>query len=558
MAKPEEVEIANGTKLQITREIDLTFTLYDHENIKYTSKFHVIEADHNNAIIGMKFLRENDAIIDLKHNVLKVDGFEYQIASENEKVCFADMELIEKSHALNINDDNSKIGEIITAYKNKNRPIGDINIFHHKINLTGNFNKIMNEYPVPLGIRKDVEDHLNELINAKIITETNTEYISPAFIIKKKNGKLRLVVDYRYLNSITQKTHQYLPKISEIIVSLKDAKIFSPIDLNQGYYQIRMYPNDIPKTGFKILRRTFVFNKMPFGLCNAPTTFQLTMEAILKGIPNIFIYLDDILIYSKNISDHLKHLNTVLKRLITHGVSINYEKSKFGLESVKYLGHVITPEGIKPEISKIEAFELKPIKTKKQLERLLGFLNWFRPFIPRLSQRTASLYETLKSNSRSINISESELSTIKEIIQIIKEQPLLHYPDFNTPFQLNCDASDNGIGSILLQDNKLIGYYSKKYSPSEVNYTVIEKEVLAILKSLQHFKQIVFNTKIHIYTDNANLLFNGDISRRINRWKLIMEEFNYELHHISGTKNTHADFLSRAFLINGKLKNKDM
>ncbi|KAG0440502.1 Retrovirus-related Pol polyprotein from transposon 17.6 [Dictyocoela muelleri] len=219
---------------------------------------------------------------------------------------------------------------MVAVYKNKNPYIGDINIFNHKINLTSNFNKIMNEYLVPLGIRKDVEEHLEELINTKIISETSTEYISPAFIIKKKNGKLRLFVDYRYLNSITQKTHQYLPKISEILASLKDANIFSQIDLNQGYYQIRMYPDDIPKTGFKILRRTFVFNKMPFGLCNAPTTFQLTMEAILKGILNIFIYLDDILIFSRNIADHLKHLNSVLSRLIEYGVSINYDKSKFG------------------------------------------------------------------------------------------------------------------------------------------------------------------------------------------------------------------------------------
>ncbi|KAG0440500.1 Transposon Tf2-6 polyprotein [Dictyocoela muelleri] len=185
-------------------------------------------------------------------------------------------------------------------------------------------------------------------------------------------------------------------------------------------------------------------------------------------------------------------------------------------------------------------------------------LNWFRPFISRLSQRTATLYDKLKSKSRSIVITERELSTIKKIFQIIRNQPLLHYPDFNTPFQLNCDASYNGIGSILLQNNKLIEYYSKKYSSSEVNYNVIEKEVLAILKSLQHFKQIIFNTKVHIYTDNANLLFHGDISRRINRWKLIMEEFNYELHHISGTKNEHADFLSRAFLINDNMKKNNI
>ncbi|KAG0442790.1 Transposon Tf2-9 polyprotein [Dictyocoela muelleri] len=243
----------------------------------------------------------------------------------------------------------------------------------------------------------------------------------------------------------------------------------------------------------------------------------------------------------------------VLKRLLETGVSINFEKSKFAVESVKYLGHEITSMGIKPEISKVEAFELKPIKTKRNLERLLGFKNWFTPFIPKLSIITTTLYEKLKKENRCVCLTDNDMEKIRKIFQIIKKQPVLHYPDFNKSFNLYCDASDNGIGSILLQNNKLIGYSSKKYTKQEENYSVIEKEVLAILRSLQHFKQIIFNSKIHIFTDNANILFQGGISRRINRWKLIMEEFDYEKHHIKGKNNTHADFLSRAFKINSEI-----
>ncbi|KAG0442789.1 Retrovirus-related Pol polyprotein from transposon [Dictyocoela muelleri] len=245
----------------------------------------------------MKFFRENDVVIDFKNNMLKIDGAEHKMDTEDEKICFADKEMAEKSQVFNVSDEVFRIKKLVDHFKENNPVTGNIEIFNHKINLIAKFEKIINEYPVPLGIRKEVEDHLNELIKTKIITETNTEYIFPAFIIRKKNGKIRLVVDYRYLNSLTQKTHQYLPKISEILACLKGSKIFSQIDLNQGYYQIKMHPDDICKTGFKILRRTFVFNKMPFGLCNAPTTFQLAMDTILKGIMNIFVYLDDILVF---------------------------------------------------------------------------------------------------------------------------------------------------------------------------------------------------------------------------------------------------------------------
>ncbi|KAG0437017.1 Retrovirus-related Pol polyprotein from transposon opus [Dictyocoela muelleri] len=423
----------------------------------------------------MKFLREHDAVIDFKQKTLLIDDIEYKL-NEDEDICFADKSLIDKSKIFQIKNYENNIESLIKSYKERNPKLGDIKTFYHRIILEGEFKKILNEYPVPLGIREEVEEHINDLINAGVIKEAETDFISPAFIIRKKNGKLRLVVDYRYLNSLTRKNHQYIPKISEILASLKNSKVFSQLSLNQGYYQIRMHPDDINKTGFKILRRTFIFNKMPFGLCNAPTTFQLTMENILKGVSNVFIYLDDILVFSENRTEHFKHLEIVLNRLIEAGVSINFEKSKFGLESVNYLGHVITSCGIKPEISKVETFEQRPIKTKKHLERILWFFNWFRPFIQNLSIKTSTLYDKLKNTKRYVNLNDEDRKIINEIFQVIKQQPNLHYPNFNLPFDLNCDASDKGIGSILLQQNKLIGYYSKKYSKTENNYTIVEKE----------------------------------------------------------------------------------
>ncbi|KAG0441246.1 Retrovirus-related Pol polyprotein from transposon opus [Dictyocoela muelleri] len=365
MEKEEKVQIADGKCITIKREIDLNFALYNDSKKTYRSKFHVIEEKHDNAIIGMRFLKENDVIIDFKRDKITIDDNEYNLNSGSSDICFADKKLIEKSKVLNISRVNDELEQLINHYKEINPKIGDIGIKKHYIVLTERFNRIMKEYPVPLGIRDEVKNHLDELITNKIITETNTEFISPAFIIRKKNGKIRLVVDYRYLNSITKKTNQFVPKISEILSCLKCAKYFSQIDLNQGYCQIHVNKDDIPKKGFIILNRTFVFNKMPFGPCNAPSTFQLAMNEILKNIKNVFIYMDDILLYSETYETHIDLINETLLQLIKSGVSINFEKSTFAAESVNYLGHVITKDGIRPDISKIERLNICSINTKK-------------------------------------------------------------------------------------------------------------------------------------------------------------------------------------------------
>ncbi|KAG0438621.1 Transposon Ty3-I Gag-Pol polyprotein [Dictyocoela muelleri] len=170
----------------------------------------------------------------------------------------------------------------------------------------------------------------------KIIEEKNSEIISSAFVIKKRNGKIRLVVDYRNLNSITRKTHQITLKIYEILAKLNGSKNFTSIDLNQGYYQIKMEDKDVYKTGFKIINRKFVFLKMPFGLCNAPSTFQSAMNKIFSGFENVIIYIDDILIFTKNKEEHYNTLKAVLNIIKDNKMSINFEKSIFCVEKINF------------------------------------------------------------------------------------------------------------------------------------------------------------------------------------------------------------------------------
>ncbi|KAG0431927.1 Transposon Tf2-11 polyprotein, partial [Dictyocoela muelleri] len=211
---------------------------------------------------------------------------------------------------------------------------------------------------------------------------------------------------------------------------------------------------------------------------------------------------------------------------------------------IVYLGHVIDKRGIRPDTTRLKPLKQILPKTKKQLQRLVGIINWYRPYIKDLSQKMIKIYDKLKRNNK-FEWTDSDTEDIKLIYAEIEKQTLLYYPDINLPFQLKTDASDTCIGATLKQKEKIIGFYSYKLNKSEKNYTIVEKETLDIIKSLLHFKNIIFNSPIEVRTDNANLLYNGPLSKRIERWKYVLQEFNITFKHIKGKNNTIADSFSR-------------
>ncbi|KAG0420265.1 Transposon Tf2-11 polyprotein [Dictyocoela roeselum] len=200
--------------------------------------------------------------------------------------------------------------------------------------------------------------------------------------------------------------------------------------------------------------------------------------------------------------------------------------------------------------------KIKPPRTRRQLERILGFINWFRAYISHLSTKISKLYSKISGASKNVQWSEDDTRVLNEVINEIKSQNKLHYSDFDKEFELKCDASDNGMGTILTQENKVIGLFSRKLKGSELNYTTIEKETLAILESLKPFKPLIFSSKINILTDNKNLTFEGNLSKRISRWMLLLEEYNYSLKHVSASSNNDADILSRAMMVQNKDSNE--
>ncbi|KAG0438392.1 Retrovirus-related Pol polyprotein from transposon [Dictyocoela muelleri] len=284
---------------------------------------------------------------------------------------------------------------------------------------------------LPIAIRDDAKMHIEELSKNGIIEEAETSYISPSFFVKKSNGKLRLIIDYRNLNNITIKAHNLRPKITDIFSGLKGKKVFSKIDLSQGFYQIKIREEDLYKTGFRVLGKTYVFKRMPFGLSNAPYTFQTALGKVIDDLLNTYSYIDDILVASDDLKSHIEDLNHILSRLNEHNFGINFDKCEFAKSSVVFLGHIISQDGIRPETSKVDTFKYREPKTRKQLERLLGFINWFREYIPNAAEKLSEFYDILKIKNKTFKWTDENKSKMNEIFDEIKKQNLLHFPDLN-------------------------------------------------------------------------------------------------------------------------------
>lgn len=313
-----------------------------------------------------------------------------------------------------------------------------------------------------------------------------------------------------------------------------------------GYHQLALDEKSVPFTSFVTPFGQFEYLRVPFGLTNAPKVFQRVITQIVGNVPFAKVFLDDILIFS---SSKEEHLTDILKKLHEYNVTISTEKSHFFQEQVTYLGHIIDSEGLKTDISRIAPLDnWKVPKSVKQLQKLLGFINWFRPFIKNLSIEIQPLTDLLRKASP-LSWKDNHTTIVNNIIGKIKDQTLLSYPDYIKPFHIETDASELGMGAVLYQQRKVISFYSSKFSGSTVRYTIPEKELLAVINALEYFRPFILLGEIHIYTDPLNLTHPlNSLSCRAQRWKLLMDEYQPIIHYKSGDSNVIADQLSRIFL----------
>ncbi|MGL5707634.1 MAG: reverse transcriptase domain-containing protein [Aeromonas sp.] len=370
---------------------------------------------------------------------------------------------------------------------------------------------------------------------------------------------MRLCIDYRLLNDITIKDKYPIPRIDEILDDLSGAKVFSILDATSGYYQLAIEEEDKPKTAFSWKGGLYEFNRMPFGLCNGPATFQRAMDRIFAKERGKFVipYMDDLIIYSKSIKDHENHIEVVMGRIKSYGLSLNKSKCVFASDELKILGNIISAGKIKPDPNKIKAIHDYPKPANiKELRSFLGLVNYCREFIKGYAILANPLFKLLKGKTKrsvkTLEWTQNEEKTFVELKKALTIHSERAQPDFTKQFILTTDASEEGIGAVLAQKDdqgreKMISTFSRRFEKSQKNYTVTEKELLGIVKGIENYRHYLLGSSFILRTDHKALTYLKNLKNpasRLLRWALQLQEYEFVVEYVKGEHNI-ADGCSR-------------
>ena len=388
-----------------------------------------------------------------------------------------------------------------------------------------------------------------------ICQKASSPWSSPLHMVTKKDGTFRPCGDYRRLNNITEGDHYPLPNINDITSFLDGARIFSKLDLTKGYYQIPMAPEDIPKTAVATPFGTYTFNFSCFGLRNAGATFQRAMDVILGDLPFCTVYIDDILVFSKSVEEHLQHLRIILQRLRDYGLILHPQKCSLAKEEIEFLGHSLSSQGVAPTEQKVAAIASFPTpKTIKALQEFIGMITYYHRFLPGIAKILAPLHNAIGGKKKKLEWTSALQSSFEKAKKAITEAVLLAFPSRDAKLQLVTDASDLAIGAALQQHTPQgpapIAFFSRKLSPTEQRYHTFDRELLAVYSAVRHFRHLLEAVPFNVYTDHMPVVDafykkSDPISKRQQRHLSAISEFNCQLHHISGRLNPVADALSR-------------
>lgn len=433
------------------------------------------------------------------------------------------------------------------------------NKIKHSIKTTDEVPVYTKSYRYPFIHRQEVQSQIHKMLEQGIIRPSDSAWSSPIWVVPKKadasgKPKWRIVVDFRKLNEKTIDDKYPIPNIADVLDKLGNCQYFTTLDLASGFHQVEMSPQDIPKTAFNVEHGHFEFLRMPMGLKNSPSTFQRVMDNVLRELQNTIclVYLDDIIVFSTSLQEHMVNLEKVFQKLRESNFKIQMDKSEFLKLETAYLGHIISREGIKPNPDKISAIQNYPLpKTPTEIKRFLGLIGYYRKFIPNFARIAKPMTQCLKKGSK-ITFDQDYLDCFDKCKSLLINDPILQYPDFNKEFVLTTDASKLAIGAVLSQgpigSDKPIAYASRTLNSSEINYSTIEKELLAIVWATKYFRPYLFGRKFKIVTDHRPLQWVMNIKEpnsRLTRWRLRLSEYDFSVVYKQGKNNTNADALSR-------------
>jgi hypothetical protein len=402
----------------------------------------------------------------------------------------------------------------------------------------------------------EFEAEIDRMLKAGVIEPGQSPWASPVVLVRKKDGSVRFCVDYRRLNAATCFDAYPLPRIDETLEALGGTRYFSTLDLISGYWQVGLTEEARKKTAFITRNGLFLWNVMPFGLCNAPATFERLMETVLRGLQwrQCLVYLDDVIVFAKTEDEMLERLDTVFGRLLAAGLKFKSRKCALFARQTEYLRHVVSEKGIHVNPEKIGAVRDWPVpQNKKEVRSFLGTASYYRRFVDRFATIASPLHQVASPRSEWEWTAEHQRA-FEELKVALSTAPVLAFPVPNAPYILDTDASLTGVGAVLSQEvdgkEMVLGYYSESLSMEERNYCVTRRELLAVIKALRHFHCYVFRRRFTIRTDHSSLkwLLNFKEPRdQIARW---LEELStyanqYTIEHRPGVKHGNADGLSR-------------
>ncbi|CAH8628181.1 unnamed protein product [Schistosoma guineensis] len=411
---------------------------------------------------------------------------------------------------------------------------------------------------VPVHYQPHLESMIKDMLEKKIIVPSSSPWASPIVLVKKKDSSLRLCVDYRRLNAITKRDSFPLPRIDATLDAMKGARWFSTLDLASGYWQVEVRPQDRKKTAFVVPNGLYEFQVMPFGLTNAPATFQRLMQTVLQGlVPHqCLIYLDDIIIYGNTPEQHNANLKAVLQRIKQHNLKVKPSKCRLLQKEVLFLGHRITEDGVATDKEKTRVIVNWPQpKSPEDVRSFLGLASYYRRFVRDFASLAAPLHRLTHKGRKFLWTSECQ-QAFDALKARLTSPPILAFPDTSADggeFILDTDASSSAIGAVLSQvardgHERVIAYASRRLDKTEARYSTTRREMLALVKFLQHFRHYLLGKPFRVRTDHRALQWLRSFREpegQVARWQERLQEFDFTCEYRPGNRHANADALSR-------------
>ena len=574
IAPPFQVQVANGEALRCTAVYQ---TAVEIQGYQFTTHLFALDLQGSDAVLGMQWLRSLGRVLHDWENLtmdFTMAGQHYHLSGiPHKQLEHSSLHSMHKLLATGVDaflmqlvatptssstthlshERATELDQLLVQYQSVfqvPQALPPTRAHDHRINLepgTGAIN--VRPYRYPHIQKTEIERAVKEMLSTGIIRPSFSPFSSPVLLVKKKDGSWRFCVDYRALNQATIKDRYPIPVIDELLDELHGAAFFTKLDLKSGYHQIRVQPADVPKTAFRTHDGPYEFLVMPFGLTNAPATFQSLMNDIFRPTLRqyVLVFFYDILVYSKTWGEHMHHLTHVFDQLLGNQLFVNKTKCLIGQQEVDYLGHIISPAGVSADPTKITSMTNWPTpRTTTALRGFLGLTGYYRKFVRNYGSIAAPLTKLLTKNG--FKWSDSAEAAFHQLKTAMVQAPVLSLPDFNKLFVVEADASGYGLGAVLMQEHHPIAFYSKAISVRALGRSTYEKELMAIVHSVLHWRNYLLGRKFQIRTDHRSLKYL--LEQRITtmdqqRWIVKLMGYDYEILYRPGIDNKAADALSR-------------